>query len=180
MNALDLDMSNAINSQLREWRENPSSAPRVILLSGEGASFCGGGDNVISYKAFKQGLSAEQMSVGWEMELRACYGLSQIQKQQRVALWDGFVMGAGVGLSWHSQFTVATENTMWAMPETKIGFFADVGASYFLPRRLGVPLALYIALTGYRFKGIELVQFGLATHLLKSEKIHELCAKLRQ
>ena len=142
------------------------------MLSGAGGSFCGGGDNVIAYKAFKQGLSSKQLSVGWEMELHACYGLSQLKN--RVALWDGIVMGAGIGLSWHSQFTVATERTMWAMPETKIGFFTDVGASYFLHRKFGLPLALYIALTGHRFSGKELVQYGLASHFMKSEKIPEL------
>ena len=89
------------------------------------------------------------------MEIKACYSLRKLEN--RIALWKGAVMGLGVGLSWHSQFTVATDSTLWSMPETKIGFFTGPGVNYMLLKRFGVPLALYIALTGYRFKGIELV-----------------------
>lgn len=75
-------------------------------------------------------------------------------------------MGGGVGLTWHSPVRIATDHSMFAMPETAIGFFTDVGGSYFLPRiRNGdFSLGLYLGLTGFRVKGRDLVKYGLATH----------------
>jgi enoyl-CoA hydratase/carnithine racemase len=66
------------------------------------------------------------------------------------------VVGGGVGVSIHGKYRVATENTLFAMPETAIGFFCDVGGSFFLPR-LGLPLGLYLGLTGARLKGQDVV-----------------------
>ena len=71
-----------------------------------------------------------------------------------VALMDGITMGGGVGLSVHAPFRIATENTLFAMPETTIGFFPDVGASFFLPRMEG-QLGIYLALTSEQLKGID-------------------------
>jgi len=77
-------------------------------------------------------------------------------------------MGGGVGLTWHSPIRVATDNSMYAMPETAIGFFTDVGGSYFLPRIHGndISLGLYLGMTGQRVKARELVKFGIATHFV--------------
>ncbi|MEE6490384.1 hypothetical protein FKM82_015865 [Ascaphus truei] len=79
----------------------------------------------------------------------------------------------GVGLSVHGLFRVATEKTLFAMPETGIGLFPDVGGGYFLPRLSG-KIGLYIALTGFRLKGRDVQKAGLATHFVKSEKIASL------
>lgn len=76
-------------------------------------------------------------------------------------------MGGGVGLSVHGPYRVATERTLFAMPETAIGLFPDVGAGYFLPR-LGGKLGLYLALTGYRLKGGDVLKSGVATHMCSS------------
>ena len=75
-------------------------------------------------------------------------------------------MGGGVGLTWHSPIRIATDNSLFAMPETAIGFFTDVGGGYFLPRIKDgdFSLGLYLALTGHRVKGRDLVKYGLATH----------------
>lgn len=81
-----------------------------------------------------------------------------------IALIDGITMGGGVGLSVHGQFRVATEKTLFAMPETAIGLFPDVGGGHFLPR-LGGKLGLYLALTGYRLKGGDVFRAGVATHM---------------
>ena len=86
-------------------------------------------------------------------------------------------MGGGVGLSCHSKIRIATENTVYAMPETGIGFFTDVAGSYVLPRLKGnSSLGLYLALTGHRLKGKDLVKWGIATHYVPSRFI----ANLRQ
>jgi len=99
----------------------------------------------------------------------------------QLSLWDGVIMGGGVGLSIGSAFRMATEKTLFAMPETAIGFFPDVGGSYWLPRvgreggREGVSaLGRYIGLTGVRLGGWDLVKAGTATHFVKSEKVEEV------
>jgi 3-hydroxyisobutyryl-CoA hydrolase len=69
---------------------------------------------------------------------------------------DGITMGGGVGLSVHAPFRIATENTVFAMPETTIGFFPDVGASFFLPRLDGA-LGTYLALTSEQIKGVNVL-----------------------
>ena len=74
-------------------------------------------------------------------------------------------MGGGVGLSCHAKFKICTDNTVYAMPETGIGFFTDVAGSYVLPRlKENFCLGAYLALTGHKLKGKDLVKWGLATH----------------
>lgn len=90
-----------------------------------------------------------------------------------VALIDGITMGGGVGLSVHGQFRVATERSLFAMPETGIGLFPDVGGGYFLPRLQG-KLGYFLALTGYRLKGRDVHRAGIATHFVDSEKLRVL------
>jgi 3-hydroxyisobutyryl-CoA hydrolase len=81
-------------------------------------------------------------------------------------------MGGGVGISCHSPIRIATDNTMYAMPETGIGFFTDVGGSYFLSRvKNNVSLGLYLGLTGHRLKSRELLDWGVATHFVPEDKL---------
>jgi len=77
------------------------------------------------------------------------YGLATMKPMQ-ISFWNGITMGGGVGLTWHSPIRVATDNTMYAMPESAIGFFCDVGGSYFLPRIRSDSIAagLYLGITG--------------------------------
>lgn len=82
-------------------------------------------------------------------------------------------MGGGIGCSQNSPIRICTEKTVYAMPETALGFFTDVGAGYFLPR-IGLPLAIYFALTGSRFAANELMLTGLATHFVPREKLSAL------
>lgn len=84
-------------------------------------------------------------------------------------------MGGGVGLSCHSPIRVATDNTLYAMPETGIGFFTDVGGSYFLSRvKNNISLGLYLGITGHRIKGRDLVKWGIATHYVPQDKLDVL------
>lgn len=82
-------------------------------------------------------------------------------------------MGGGVGLSVHGRYRIATEKTLFAMPETQIGLFPDVGGSYFLPRLNG-QLGWYLALTGVRLKGPDVYKAGIATHFTDSSKLQSL------
>jgi len=100
-------------------------------------------------------------------------------KTPQIAILNGIVMGGGVGLSVHGHFRVATENAVFAMPETGIGFFPDVGGSYFLPRLKGA-FGTFLALTGHRLKGPEIVEIGVATHFVKSDVLENLEKKLSE
>mgnify|MGYP000855381128 FL=1 len=90
-----------------------------------------------------------------------------------VALWNGIVMGGGVGLSVYSNIKVATENTVFAMPEAEIGFFTDVSSSYFFTR-LRNHIGYMLALTGHRVRGEDVVRVGLADYFIKREKLPEI------
>ncbi|XP_073942625.1 3-hydroxyisobutyryl-CoA hydrolase, mitochondrial-like isoform X2 [Choristoneura fumiferana] len=86
-------------------------------------------------------------------------------------------MGGGLGVSVHGRYRVATENTVVAMPETKIGLLPDVGGTYFLPR-LKHHIGFYMGLTGQRFKGKDAVSIGIATHFVPSSRLPDLEADL--
>lgn len=129
----------------------------------------------------------------FRQEYRLNYMLATMEKPV-ISFLNGITMGGGVGLSMHGKFVVATEKTLFAMPETAIGFFPDVGASYLLPRLgrrivegedyaadvpksraiVGQGLGTYLALSGERVKGKEVIGFGLATHYLPSDEYETL------
>lgn len=162
LNALDLDMIRAIAGALGGWRDDPAIHAVAIEGTGERA-FCAGGD----IRAVRQ-----QRLDGRIAEIEAFfseeYALNlQIATYPKpfVALIDGICMGGGIGVSVHGTFRVATEHALFAMPETAIGFFPDIGATYVLPRLPGV-LGTYLALTGARVRGADSVHAGLATHFV--------------
>ena len=93
----------------------------------------------------------------------------------QIALWNGITMGGGVGVSCHAPIRVATDKTVFSLPETGIGFFTDVGGSYFLSRlKNNISLGLYLGLTGHRLKGEEVIQWGVATHYVPMTKLEDL------
>ena len=172
LNSIDPDVVRIINGQLKKWKTGMKS-PRVVLMCGSGQkAFCAGGDIVSMYKGYSSGQSLEDMERNNGAYTLMHYSLATMVPIQ-IAFWDGIVMGGGIGCSQHSKIRICTEKTVYAMPETAIGFFTDVGASYFLPR-IGLPLALYVALTGQRFSANELLQTNLATHFVPSAKIQDL------
>ena len=91
--------------------------------------------------------------------------MSQIKSLQ-IANWDGIVMGGGFGVSAFAPFIIATENTMFAMPEAKLGFFTDVGSTYLLSR-LRNNIGYYLGLSGSRLKGEDLFIVGLANYFIQ-------------
>lgn len=90
-----------------------------------------------------------------------------------------YIVGGGVGLSVHAPFRIATENTMFAMPETAIGFLPEVGGSFFLSRLDG-QLGIYLGLTGKRLKGTDVFYAGVATHFVPSSRLAALEARLAE
>lgn len=169
LNALNLSMIRQIYPQLKKWEEDPET-DLVIIKGAGGKAFCAGGDIRAVTEAGKVGDSLAQDFFREEYMLNNAIGSF---RKPYVAIIDGITMGGGVGLSVHGRFRVATEKTLFAMPETAIGLFPDVGGGYFLPRLQG-KLGLFLALTGFRLKGRDVQRAGVATHFVESKKIPEL------
>ena len=165
LNAINLDMVRQIYGHLKKWE----NSKKLVIIKGVGEkSFCAGGDVRAVVEA---GLTPESKSFfREEYMLNALIGLYQVPY---VALIDGITMGGGVGLSVHGKYRVATERTIFAMPETAIGLFPDVGGSFFLPR-LPNKLGVYLGLRGYRLKGEDVQKAGVATHYCDSANLVEL------
>ncbi|XP_035771124.1 3-hydroxyisobutyryl-CoA hydrolase, mitochondrial [Neolamprologus brichardi] len=147
----------------------------IVIIKGAGdKAFCAGGDIRAVTEAGKVGDSLAQDFFREEYLLNNAIGS---YRKPYIALIDGITMGGGVGLSVHGRFRVATEKTLFAMPETAIGLFPDVGGGYFLPRLQG-KLGLFLALTGFRLKGRDVQRAGVATHFVESKKIPDLQKEL--
>eukprot|EP00878_Enallax_costatus_P021323 GHUV01022571.1.p1 GENE.GHUV01022571.1~~GHUV01022571.1.p1 ORF type:complete len:198 (+),score=84.38 GHUV01022571.1:943-1536(+) len=104
--------------------------------------------------------------------------ISQLQRPH-ISLLDGITMGGGAGVSMHGHFRVATEKTVFAMPECAIGLFPDVGMMAHLPHLPG-ELGAYLALTGARLAGSQLKEAGLATHFIPSSHLSQIKQQLQQ
>ncbi|KAM3422986.1 hypothetical protein BST61_g464 [Cercospora zeina] len=177
LNSLNGSMARKILLRLQEWSK--SEMANVITIKGEGRAFCAGGDVAWLAQRNKQGTQGQQESKDYfALEYKLDHLISTYTKPY-VALIDGITMGGGVGLSLHAPFRIATENTVFAMPETTIGFFPDVGASFFLPRMDG-ELGKYFALTSEQIKGPNVFYAGIATHYLHSSSIPDLEARLAE
>lgn len=163
LNALDLDMVRIMTPLYEQWK-NDASVQNIILKGQGSKAFCAGGD----IKAIAETRDPTFFEEEYRLNL-----LIGTYPKPHIALLNGITMGGGVGLSVHGKFRIATENTVFAMPESQIGFFCDVGGSYFLPRLPGA-LGMYLALTGGRLKGKEVTAAGIATHYVESTRLVEL------
>lgn len=162
LNALDSAMIAAIATALESWRDDPSIHAVVIEGAG-GRAFCAGGDiRAIREHALAHDAAAIEAFFRDEYALNAT--IDEYPKPY-VALIDGICMGGGIGVSVHGQFRVTTEAGVFAMPETAIGMFPDVGATFMLPRLPGA-LGLYLGLTGTRLAGADAAHAGVATHFV--------------
>ncbi|KAK9507716.1 hypothetical protein O3M35_007510 [Rhynocoris fuscipes] len=156
LNSINYLMVSRIMEKLREW-ESPMD---MVIIKGSGRAFCAGGDIV---NITKDGPSASHKG---KLFFRHEYIMNNYigtYKKPYVAIIDGITMGGGLGLSVHGKYRIATENTLCAMPETAIGLYPDVGGTYFLPRLSG-GLGMFLALTGHRLKGTDVVKSGIGTH----------------
>ncbi|MCC6469176.1 MAG: enoyl-CoA hydratase/isomerase family protein [Alphaproteobacteria bacterium] len=163
LNALTLPMIRAFARQLDAWEPDP--AVRAIVQTGAGdRAFCAGGDIRAIHDAGKAG---DRLTRDFFREEYALNHRLHRCPKPVVALIDGVTMGGGVGLSVHGSHRVATERTVFAMPETGIGLFPDVGGGYFLPRLAG-KVGMYLALTGARLKVADMLHCGIATHCMAS------------
>ncbi|HEY6816493.1 MAG TPA: enoyl-CoA hydratase/isomerase family protein, partial [Croceibacterium sp.] len=169
LHALTQAMCETISAALLEWRDDPGVGA-VILDHAGGRGFCAGGDvAMVRRSALEDGGAAGRAF--FHAEYRMNHLLFTYPKPV-IAFMDGVTMGGGVGLALPCRWRVATENTLFAMPEGAIGLFPDVGAGWYLPRLHG-RIGQFLALTGARLDGAECRWAGLATHYLPGERLAE-------
>ncbi|KAL3135650.1 hypothetical protein ABBQ38_006131 [Trebouxia sp. C0009 RCD-2024] len=170
LNSLNQDMVDILLGLYRNWQSS-NDVHAVIVKGAGGKAFCAGGD----VKATVQQIMAGQRDEAPSFFTHEYTMNNVIAKYPKpyISLLDGIVMGGGAGVSIHGSFRVATEKSMFAMPECGIGLFTDIGSAYFLSRLPG-ELGMYLALTGQRLKGIQVKEATLATHYLPSHRLPEL------
>jgi enoyl-CoA hydratase len=162
LNALTLDMCLALDAWLGEWQDDPSV--EAVQVRGQGSrAFCAGGDIRRLYEE-RTGDYPRQF---YRAEYRLNARLHRFSKPY-IAFLDGIVMGGGVGVSVHGSHRIATEHTQFAMPETGIGLFPDVGGSYFLSRCPGA-LGMYLGLTGARLAAADAIYCGIAQYVAPAQ-----------
>jgi 3-hydroxyisobutyryl-CoA hydrolase len=190
LNPLTTDICRSVVTKLLDWRKSSSNV-NCFIVKGNGKAFCAGGDIKSLYQSL---IATDATNIGTgksgsvegdffrsEYEMNYLLGVSRIPQ---VSILNGIVMGGGVGLSYFGEFRIATENSLWAMPECAIGIFPDVGSCSWLPKlnsftdknkRINVPgLGLYLALTGQRLYAADLINVGIATHFIHSSKLEAL------
>ncbi len=169
IHALTQAMDHAMTEALLEWRDD-AQVKAVIIDHAEGRGFCAGGDIAfLRHSALNDGGASGRKFFYEEYQLNH---LLMTYPKPVVAFMDGITMGGGVGISQPAKFRVATENTRFAMPETGIGLFPDVGGGWHLSRLSG-RMGQFLALTGARLDGAECLWTGLATHYLPQEALAE-------
>ncbi|MEQ9226889.1 MAG: enoyl-CoA hydratase/isomerase family protein [Parvibaculum sp.] len=173
LNALTLDMVRMIHPKLAEWAKDDGVQCVVVEGAGDKA-FCAGGDIRALYD---WGQAGDPSALDfWREEYRLNRFIKRYPKPY-VALMDGINMGGGVGLSAHGSHRIATERLTFAMPETGIGLFPDVGGTWFLPRAPG-ETGMYLALTGARLKAADTIYAGVADAYVPSGRLETLKDRL--
>ena len=173
IHALTHDMCSAMIAALLDWRDD-RDVEAVMIDHAEGRGFCAGGD--VRMLAESGSTDGAQARAFFHEEYRLNHLLFTYAKPV-VAFMDGITMGGGVGISQPAKYRVATENTRFAMPETAIGLFPDVGGGWYLSRLPG-RVGQFLALTGARLDGAECKYLGLASHYLPQEKLEEVKAQI--
>ncbi|XP_004306970.1 PREDICTED: 3-hydroxyisobutyryl-CoA hydrolase-like protein 1, mitochondrial isoform X2 [Fragaria vesca subsp. vesca] len=166
LNSLTTAMGLRLQKLYRSWEDNPDVG--FIALKGSGKAFCAGGDVVSLYHLINQGRMDDCKEF-----FRALYPFIYLLGtclKPHVAILNGVTMGGGAGVSIPGTFRIATDKTVFATPETLIGFHPDAGASFYLSHLPG-HVGEFLALTSEKLNGPEMVACGLATHYLHSSRI---------
>ena len=164
LHALNEEMCLRMDEALKAWAGDPDVELVVVDHADGTRGFCAGGD--IRMLAESGAADGSAAAAFFRAEYRLNARIKSYPKPY-VAFIDGVTMGGGVGISVHGSHRVATERTVFAMPETGIGLFPDVGGGWFLPR-LGPALGMWLALTGERLKGGDVCAAGIATNFVES------------
>lgn len=170
LNALTHAKVKALADQLQRWAGDPSVAHIVIKGAG-GKAFCAGGDIRSIYDTRMAG-DVESLKPFFRDEYTLNATIKAYPKPY-IALINGIVMGGGVGVSVHGSHRIGTEKTLFSMPETAIGFFPDVGGTYFLPR-MPKKMGIYCALSASRLKQADALASGVLTHAVSEDSLPDL------
>jgi len=174
LNSLTLDTVITLYEILKECAQN--DAVKFVVIRGEGGkAFSAGGDIRALANAAKTGDTSYSHNF-FSREYKLDHMLWTYPKPY-VVLMEGITMGGGVGLSIGAKFRVVTDTTLFAMPETSIGFFPDVGGTYFLSR-LKDSTGIFLGLTGTRIKAADLLYLDIATHYIPTSDLSSLTNKL--
>lgn len=173
LNALTLGMVRSLQQQLDAWLPDPQIHAVVLRGAGDRA-FCAGGDIRSLYDSHKQG---DTLHEDFFVEEYALDLTIHHYRKPILALMDGFVLGGGMGLAQGADLRVVTERSRLGMPEVGIGYFPDVGGSYFLPRIPG-ELGIYLGVSGAQIKAADALYCGLADWYLESRKLAQLDERL--
>ncbi|KAB5513833.1 hypothetical protein DKX38_027739 [Salix brachista] len=166
LNALTIPMVARLKRLYESWEENPDIG--FVLMKGSGKAFCSGSDVVSLCELLNEG-KMEECKTYFQTLYKFVY-LQATYLKPHVAILDGFTMGAGAGIAVPGMFRVATNKTVFAHPEAQIGFHPDAGASFYLSRLPGY-LGEYLALTGDKLNGAEMIACGLASHYVLHERL---------
>lgn len=174
LNSLNTSMVSKIHPRLVEYSKS-STNNLIILNSSSPKGLCAGGDVAECARqilANNPGYATDFFQKEYNLNF-----LIGTYSKPYISLMDGITMGGGVGLSVHAPFRIATERTKLAMPEMDIGFFPDVGTTFFLPK-LDDKIGYYLALTGTILTGLDSYLLGFATHFIPSERLESLTNRL--
>src|SRR6516162_7890889 len=177
LNALTLDNYRRFTPALCAWAADPPVHALVLRGAGERA-FCAGGDVRAVYEAGRGIKGDPDLPAVFFREEYELIRLIHHLLTPYITVIDGITMGGGAGISVNGAYRIATERTLFAMPETAIGLFPDVGATRFLNRCPG-RIGRYLGLTGARLNAADTLYCGLATHFVPHERVEELIAALR-
>jgi 3-hydroxyisobutyryl-CoA hydrolase len=170
LNALNLQMVEDLQKRLEECELDNNIRSIIIKGAGESA-FCAGGDiKSVRDNCVNGNINGAMKHIRGAYKL--CYTINNLTKPY-VAFLNGIVMGGGVGISLSGKYRVATEKTLFAMPEAAIGYYADFGGSY-LMSRLKDYIGIYLVLTGNRLKGKDVRRVGAATHYTNSSNLSKI------
>jgi len=180
LHALTTDMCQTFTDVLSRWE--PDDQVKLVMIdhAPQTRGFCAGGDIRAVAESARMARSGLGDAAAARAFFRTEYRLNtriKYYSKPYVAFMDGIVMGGGAGISVHGAYRIATENTLFAMPETGIGLFPDVGGGWFLPRLKG-ELGMWLALTGERLRGADVKAAGIATHFVASGDLPALKAEL--
>lgn len=174
LNALTLPMIMALQKKLSSWKED-DAIRAVVIRALAGPAFCAGGDVRSLYDLGREGLHEEQMQF-FMHEYRLNHFIHHLGKPY-IALMDGITMGGGVGISLHGSHPVASERFAFAMPETSIGFFPDIGSSHLLSQCKGA-LGIYLGLCGTRLNAQDALSAGIVKQIVSSKQMQALLEAL--
>jgi len=169
LNALNQKMINALDQQLAEW-EMANHIKAVVIRAAEGRAFCAGGDVRSVYERKLE--NDPKLTEFFRDEYRLNRRIHNYPKPY-IALINGIAMGGGVGISVHASHRIATDRLLFAMPETGIGFYPDVGTTYVLSR-LPHKIGYYLGLSGARISLSDCAAAGLIDYFVKAEQFPEL------